>query len=39
MQFVVKDLGLCDYDKALLSQKNTRNQLIKNLGKNTLFLL
>ena len=39
MQFVVKDLGLCDYDKALLSQKNTRNQLIKNSGKNTLFLL
>ena len=39
MQFVVKDLGLCDYDKALLSQKNTRNQLIKNLGKNTFFLL
>ena len=32
MQFVVKDLGLCDYDKALLSQKNTRNQLIKNLA-------
>ena len=39
MQFVVKDLGLCDYDKALLSQKNTRNELIKNSGQNTLFLL
>ena len=39
MQFIVKDLGLCDYNEALLSQKNTRNQLIKNSGKNTLFLL
>ena len=39
MQFIVKDLGLCDYNEALLSQKDTRNQLIKNSGKNTLFLL
>ena len=39
MQFIVKDLGLCDYNEALLSQKNMRNQLIKNSGKNTLFLL
>ena len=39
MQFIVKDLGLCDYNEALLSQKNTRNQLIKNSVKNTLFLL
>ena len=39
MLFIVKDLGLCDYNEALLSQKNTRNQLIKNSGKNTLFLL
>ena len=39
MQFIVKDLGLCDYNEALLSQRNTRNQLIKNSGKNTLFLL
>ena len=39
MQFIVKDLGLCDYNEALLSQKNTRNQLIKNSGKDTLFLL
>ena len=39
MQFVVKDLGLCDYNEALLSQENTRSQLIKNSGKNTLFLL
>ena len=39
MQFIVKDLGLCDYNEALLSQKNTRNQLIKNSGKITLFLL
>ena len=39
MEFIIKDLGLCDYDKALLSQKNTRNELIKNSGQNTLFLL
>ena len=39
MEFIVKDLGLCDYNEALLSQENTRSQLIKNSGKNTLFLL
>ena len=39
MQFIVKDLGLCDYNEALLSQDNTRSQLIKKSGKNTLFLL
>ena len=30
---------MCDYNEALLSQENTRSQLIKNSGKNTLFLL
>ncbi len=39
MEFIVKDLGLCDYNEALLSQDNTRSQLIKKSGKNTLFLL
>ena len=39
MELIVKDLGLCDYNEALLSQENTRSQLIKNSGKNTLFLL
>ncbi len=39
MEFIVKDLGLCDYNEALLSQENTRSQLIKNSSKNTLFLL
>ncbi len=39
MQLIVKDLGVCDYHEALLSQKNTRNELIKNSGQNTLFLL
>ena len=39
MEFIVKDLGLCDYNEALLSQENTRSQLIKNSGKNTLFLI
>ena len=39
MEFIIKDLGLCDYNEALLSQENTRSQLIKNSGQNTLFLL
>ena len=39
MDFVVKDLGVCDYNKALLNQKNTKTDLINNLGKDTLFLL
>ena len=39
MDFVIKDLGLCDYKKALLNQKNTKTDLINNLGKDTLFLL
>ena len=39
MDLVVKDLGLCDYKKALLNQKNTKTDLINNLGKDTLFLL
>ena len=39
MEFIVKDLGLCDYNEALLSQDNTRSQLIKKSCKNTLFLL
>ena len=39
MEFIVKDLGLCDYNEALSSQENTRSQLIKKSGKNTLFLL
>ena len=37
MDFVVKDLGVCDYNKALLNQKNTKTDLINNLGKDTLF--
>ncbi|MEC7822411.1 MAG: lipoyl(octanoyl) transferase LipB [Candidatus Neomarinimicrobiota bacterium] len=39
MQFIVKDLGLCDYSEALLNQENTRTQLIDKTGINTLFLL
>ncbi|HIC83414.1 MAG TPA: lipoyl(octanoyl) transferase LipB [Candidatus Marinimicrobia bacterium] len=39
MNFVIKDLGLCDYNKALLNQKNTKTDLVNNLGKDTLFLL
>ena len=27
MDFVVKDLGLCNYNKALLNQKNTKTDL------------
>ena len=39
MEFIVKDLGLCDYKNALLNQENTRTALINNQGKDTLFLL
>ena len=39
MDFVVKDLGLCDYNKALLNQNNTKTDLVNNSGKDTLFLL
>ena len=34
MEFIIKDLGLCDYNEALLSQENTRSQLIKNSGQS-----
>ena len=39
MDFLVKDLGLCDYNKALLNQNNTKTDLVNNSGKDTLFLL
>ena len=39
MDIAVKDLGTCNYSTALSKQELTREQLIQNGGKNTLFLV
>ena len=39
MHIAVKDLGTCNYNKALSTQEITREKLIQNSGVNTLFLV
>ena len=39
MHIAVKDLGTCNYNKALSTQEITREELIQNSGVNTLFLV
>jgi lipoyl(octanoyl) transferase len=39
MEITVKDLGLCNYSTTLSKQELTREKLIQNKGKNTLFLV
>ena len=39
MDIAVKDLGTCNYNKALSTQEITREKLIQNSGVNTLFLV